>query len=377
MKVTCQNCKRRIKIKRSKDQSCICGFTPVLFSKESTMRSFREHRMDIIKKLAFDFIDGSSIEIKEEIVQTIIEAVHSEDTRLPAMLTAIQILRTFKGSSHIDLAKLIVLNYPYNPDLRKMLANSLAMSDSRIDHLEGFKQRIIAADLRYRAARNRGDITEGNRLEIVESYQEVVQAHKKFLEGIEIFPNSTVRKNVRDMIEAGPQIAPLIFELEQLHIRMGIGKQGDVKTALRIVMDTNSITNKEVWKTLADPSIGLISPEEVLIELSNWRHFEKIPVEMERIIFLPVQIQIPEEIMRIRSPKREKEVSECDRKVATLALQERADLVVSSDCDLLGSGLQYISEKYWGKEIQVVPPGSLAKWLAKNHDRTVGVAMQA
>jgi len=295
-----------------------------------------------------------------------VEASKDEATRLLALLAAVEILKSVNGVCPKALARAIVAENPYNPELRNMLANCLAMSSSRQDQVEGLKHRIIAFDIRFRSTRNRGDLTEEVSEELRKSYFRGINSYRLFLSGERPYPSRRVRETIEGRIDPDPRLLELVRGLEDLHGAGVIGHPSVTAPSFRIVMDTNAITNPVLWDIMADPRMDLIAPEEVLLELSDWRQYHRIPVELDRVTFLQVHTSVPEEIRDLRSPKKDKTVSECDRKVATLALQERASVIVTADCDLLDNGLEYIFEKILGQVVKVIHPSELVRHLHLN-----------
>ena len=363
MKTTCPSCSRRVRLRSNVENRCKCGTVLDPFPVMNFKGKFASNRCEAIREGSGRFFDKYGTE-GEEIVAFIEDCVQMDDTRIMALLSAVEIIRTVKGTEHCVLARRMVERWPLNHKMRYMLSNCLALGDDRSKHIESLKQRIIGIHLEYGYMRQRKESDEKVN-ELRKRFHQTIEWARKFLSGEERFPSISIERLDRSLLDPSEELEPYVERL------MGAADIADLpeiverNTNITCVVDTNAISNPEASRCFSLRSVRFIAPEEVLLEISRWGHVEWTPMELDHIEIIEVGDRIPREIDTMYSKRKGKPPSLADKKVAKLALDERANVIISADKDLSDSGLEYSLEKNYGLHLDVVSPNGFHRWFEK------------
>lgn len=364
MKVTCSECKRRIRVKPGKENKCKCGNVINPFPSSAFQKRFAEYDHSSIKEFGDHFLNGHTWDEKIEMMEFLKRSSRNPDTRKFSLLTSVEVLRRFRGTNFIDLAWSIVGEYPRDYRVRYMMANCLDLSERREDHLEALKQRMIGTAIHCIVKKVKGEMTEEEFHNLLARHVNRVHEERSFLKGKKEYSSRKV-----EVISSSRMALPedLSMEIRELE---GFGRMDcypPYKEAdLTCVLDTNAISNMHASKLFNDPRVRFIAPLDVLMELSRWGRIDRVPLELEYVRIKEVNTDVPREIDCMFSKQKGLTPSHADKMVATLAFKEEADAIVSNDRDLWDSGLQYNLEKNYGISLKVIRPDQLEKWIGKN-----------
>ena len=366
MKVTCIECKRRIRIKPGKPCTCRCGNVLDPFPSGKFYQRFREYDYTSVREIGDRFFNGCSLEEKTQMVEFLLERSCDRNSRKLALLSSIEILRHFRGTNYIDIAWGVVNEWPRDFTVRYMLANCLDLSDDRCDHLEALKQRMIGTTIHCSYKRKKGELDDEKYREIMKRHIERLYEEKKFLMGLTDHSCGKVEAISRTQVELSGELTDSIRSLEEVWIGAGISPRIYRVPKKKCVVDTNALSNRDSARLMSDPDVDFIAPLDVLIELSNWGRVDRLPFELENVRIMEVEMKIPREVDEMFSKRKGMEPSLTDKKVATLAIQERADAIISNDRDLWDSGLPYKVEKNYGIRMDGVRSSALERWIKRN-----------
>ncbi|MEA3557719.1 MAG: hypothetical protein U9R75_00525 [Candidatus Thermoplasmatota archaeon] len=366
MKVTCIECKRRIKVKPGIPYTCRCGNVLDPFPSDKFDKRFREYDYSSIKEFGSRFRYGYSLEERTEMVEFLLERSRDHRTRKLALLASLDILRHYKGTNYIDTAWGMVNEWPRDFTARYMLANCLDLSEDRSDHLEALKQRMIGTTIHCFHKNRKGELDDEKFGEILKRHIERLDKEKKFLKGLTDHPSSTVEAISRTQMELPGELSELARSLEDIWVGAGLRPRIHRVPKKKCIVDTNAISSRYSARMLGEPDVQFIVPLDVLIELSNWKRIDRLPFELENVKIMEVKMKIPREVSKMFSRYKGGEPSLTDMKVATLAIQESADAIISNDRDLWDSGLPYRIEKNFGFRIEVLRSDELERWMKKN-----------
>ncbi len=366
MKVTCNACKRRIKIKTDKPHVCKCGNLIDPFSPGKYIQRFREYDFSSIKDIGDVFMNGHSTDEMIEIIEFLKMSSMKEDSRKFALLSSIEVLRRFKKTNYMDLAWRVVNEWPRDFRIRYMIGNCLDLSEKREDHLEALKQRMIGTAIHCAIKRKKGAMTDEEFGKMLERHLNKLDEERKFLRGIKDHSCKKVEIILANQIDLPGDLADEIKELEHFWFEERVDKEISKEPKFTCVVDTNALSNRYSSRLFVDPRVEFIAPLDVLIELSKWGRIDKVPFELENVIIKEVHVKVPREIDRMFSKTKGLEPSHADKMVATLAFQENANAIISDDRDLWDSGLQYYLEKNYGISLNVIRPDNLERWIEKN-----------
>jgi len=364
--VTCTLCKRRVKVKPGIPYNCKCGNVLDPFPSGKYGQRFREYDFPSVREIGDRFFDGSTLEERIEILQFLMDMSHDHNSRKLALLASIEILRHFKDTNYIEIAWGVVREWPRDFTVRYMLANCLDLSENRCDHLEALKQRMIGTSIHCHYKRKKGELTDEKYREIMKRHIKKLYEEKNFLMGLTEHSCDKVEAIHRTQVELTGELTYHIRSLEKVWIGAGIGPRIHRVPKKKCIVDTNALSNRDSTKLMTDPDVEFMAPLDVLIELSNWGRIDRLPFELENVRIVEVEMKIPREVNEMFSNRKGKEPSLTDKKVATLAIQERADAIISDDRDLWDTGLPYKIEKNYGVRMEVVRPNELERWLRKN-----------
>ncbi len=363
MKVTCPSCSRRVRIKPNRENLCRCGEILDPFPAMDFKGKFASYRCNSVGEVTRRFLDNYQTE-GEEIVSFLEDCVKMDDTRIMALLSAVEIIRSVKGTDHCVFARRMVERWPLNHKMRYMLSNCLALGDDRSKHIESLKQRIIGIHLEYGYMRGRGEREEKIN-ELRRRFHQTIDWGRKFLSGEERYPNIRIERMARSLVGSNEGLEKLVEGLMRIADVSDLPRIRDRNTDIICVVDTNAISNPEASKYFSLQNIRFIAPEEVLLEISRWGHVEWTPLELDNIEIIEVGDRIPREIDTMFSKSKGKEPSLADKKIATLALNTRANAIISADKDLSDSGLAFSLEKNYGLHLDVVSPSGFHRWIER------------
>jgi len=366
MKVTCTLCKRRVKVRPGFPYTCKCGEVIDVFPKGRYLERFRALDYDAIRELRESFFNGNSPDWKREILELLLDSSEDRSAKKIGLLVSIEILRQTKGASFIDLAWALVARYPRDFYIRFMLANCLDLTDDRNNHIEALKQRMIGTTIKCLRKKRHDQLNGETYRAILKRHLDSLHSERSFLMGITDHSCEKVHQIAMKQYRVDQDLMPMISELENVWQRAGLLQPAEVAGKRKCVLDTNAFSDISASRHFRNPHVQFMAPLSVLIELSRWCEIDRFPLEMEWVTFKEVSSKIPPEIDTMFSRFKGKEPSETDKRVATLAFEERADAIVSSDRDLWDSGLPQRLEKNYGVSLKVVKPTELGRWIEKN-----------
>lgn len=363
MKVTCSRCSRRLRVRPFEVFNCKCGEEIYPVTSIAMEERFASYDYSTIKFIRQAFFNGSSLETKMGIIRTILDSAANERTKKLALFCAIEVLRLVEGTDYIDLARRIVEAWPKNHGVRYMYANCLDLSNDRSDHYEALKQRMLGTAIRCYEMKRENKLDGQNYSEVLRTHLQRLESQRQFLDGKAKYPSLKATLIKKHISPADEDIAQGILSLQSIAEKARLPKVYRKEPKLTCVLDTNALSNADTAYFFPSSMVRFIIPPEVLMELANWRQVSHIPFNLHFVEVVPVSIGMPAEIHAMRCEGRNKLPSITDKKVAMLAIQERADAIVSADCDLLGTGIPGFVEKQWGKRLSVVRPSELGKWI--------------
>lgn len=363
LKVTCSECKRRIRVKPGKENKCKCGNVINPFPSSAFQKRFAEYDHSSIKEFGDHFLNGHTMDEKIEMLDFLKRSSRDPDTRKFSLLTSVEVLRRFRGTNYIDIAWSIVGEYPRDFRVRYMIANCLDLSDRREDHLEALKQRMIGTSIHCLLKKKKGELSEEEYMKILERHLKRIHEERGFLRGQKEHSSEKVKVLSSKRKDIPEDLSSEIRELEGL---VGEDYRTKTKPKLTCVLDTNAISNRHSSSLFGDERVEFMAPLDVLIELSKWGRIDQVPFELDYVRIEEVKMDPPREIDCMFSKHKGLKPSHADKMVATLAFREEADAIVSNDRDLWDSGLQYNLEKNYGISLKVVRPDHLEKWIGKN-----------
>lgn len=362
MKVTCDTCSRRVRVRPGVPYPCKCGQVIDVFPGNRYLERFRENDHEATRDLKDVFFNGSSPEWREEILDLLLGSVEDKKTRRMGLLGSVEILRQLEGACFLDLAWALVKRYPRDFTIRFMIANCLDLTDDRDNHIEALKQRMIGTTLQCLMK----GMDENTYNGILRRHLAKLDSEKRFLMGGSEHSCSKVRRiaSGRRPVESG--LLSRVRELEKIWMRAGLSPPESPKANRKCILDTNAFSDISASRHFGNPHVHFMAPLSVLMELTEWYDIRRFPLEMEHVTFREVSTKVPPEVDGMFSRRKGKEPSLTDKKVATLAFEERADVIVSGDRDLWDSGLEYQLEKNYGIGLKVVKPEELERWMERN-----------
>lgn len=283
------------------------------------------------------------------------------------LLVAIEILRAFRFPGDKQFIRRLLLRSPQSYEYRYVLANSLLITDDRRSQVEGVKQQIIGCALELTHAERIGastNIIQGIR----ERHFKRVDRVDRFLEGDRPFPTKKLKRLRSMQRNPEPATETLLPKIAGLADLAGLPALPPPRLPdITVVVDCNAISNRDAYRHFLDQRILFVTPEDVIREFSRWEGLLRVPWELDAVEVREVTWKIPTEIDAMFSPKKKKEPSLADKRVATLSLEIKADAIVSEDRDLWDSGLSIRLEKSFGHRLEVLKPDEFGKWLASGH----------
>ncbi|MBN1389353.1 MAG: hypothetical protein JXA22_01800 [Candidatus Thermoplasmatota archaeon] len=366
MKVTCNACSRRIRVRPGVPYPCRCGQVINVFPGNKYLERFRRSDHEAARELKEAFFNGPSPERKEEILELLFRSVDDKNTMKMGLLASVEILRQIEGANFMDLARALVKRYPGDLTVRSMFANCLDLTGERENHIEALKQRMIGTTLQCLAKMREEGMDEESYCEMLSRHLARLASEKRFLLGESDHSSTKVHRiaSGRRPVESG--LLDRVRELEKIWMKAGLSLPEEVKGKKKCVLDTNAFSDTSASRHFGNPRVHFMAPLAVLMELTEWCNIRRFPLEMEHVTFREVSTKVPPEIDHMFSRFKRKEPSLTDKKVATLALEERADVIVSRDRDLWDSGLPYKLEKNYGISLKVIPPSELPRWIERN-----------
>jgi len=365
MKITCSKCKRRFKAKSSGKITCKCGMDSTPISSNYIRDKFCKHNWTIVEKIANRFFYTTYPEERSEIVKFLIQSVSDPALQMSSMVCASQILRLFYDDRSVDLARSLTRIWPHEPILRHEFANSLDLTETRNNNIEALKQRILGTklELERRIVKKKGDQKSFDK--VLRKYMRRLEKIQKFLDGKREQPTNKILE-ISAKRKEREKYLPLFDELAQINnICHFFEIEPKREYSLICILDTNAITWQPIGRILSNKYILFYAPFEILLEISNWRKVERIPLSLDAVRIRDVTISIPPEIDNMFSRQKGKPPSLADKKVATLALELNADAIISEDRDLWSSGMTYQLEKNLGRRIEVIRPKNFSSFLKK------------
>ncbi len=336
-------------------------------STEEWEEKFRQEGRRAPKKLGDYFIKEANLEEKINLVDFLLSSASNKFSQGNILPCAIHILRGYSQTTDasIVLAQRTVMEWPIDFELRYTLANCLDMTENRESHLEALKQRILGCNMELFQTKRR----EGVQLE---KYNHIISNHfgrletiKAFLEGDLEYPSNRIGKMLCLRRDADDDILSVLQRLEQIGDVANLPYPATKTPTLICVLDTNAISNRDASINFMNSLIRFLAPPEVLLELADWYKLQRIPWEFEAVEIQEVTRAIPHEIDSMFSKRKGKPPSLADKKVATLALELKANAIVSNDRDLWDSDMTYQIEKNFGHRIEVILPVNFTRWLEK------------
>ena len=359
MKVTCDQCSRRVNVKPDIIYQCRCGNRIDPFPRGKFENMFLENDYNAVKRIRKRFFTVSDTEEKKEIIRFLIDSSKDPKTSKLSILSALDILRQIKDIEFIDLARRMVRKWPMTHHLRYYLADCLDLSNNRSDHIEALKQRIMGTTIYFVQRKINGTLKNDDFRETMRRHRRYLEKQIDFIEGKREYPNELVERISRHTDDQ-EEVIEDIKRLEKIADIAGIPTIKERDHSKTVVLDTNAISNFHCSKGFRDPDLRFVAPYEVLIELSNWARPDMIPLELDNVEFLILDRKIPPEIDNMYCEMKGKPPSLTDKKVATLAFHLEADAIASADKDLSRSGLVYAIEKNYGIKIDVIDPGRMS-----------------
>jgi len=360
VKMNCPSCKRRVRIRSGTVNICRCGVVLDPFAAHRFRKDFSNLRCSAIREISNRFLERY-VEEGEVILEFLEECAGAHDTRILALLTAVEIIRSVEGTDHTTLARRMVLRWPLNHKMRYMLSNCLSLSEERRDHMESLKQRMIGIHLEYGYLKRKGESVG----ELYHRMHRTMEAGRRFLSKEERYQNLRMEKAARDRVVPDRRLSYLVERMTGIADTCGLPPVTGKETRITCVVDTNAITDPDASRYFCAADIRFIAPEEVLLEVSRWDRLEWTPLELDHIEIMEVEDRVPPEIDRMYSRRKGREPSLTDKKVAALALETRADAIISADKDLSDSGLEYSLEKHYGLHLDVVHPSCFERWIER------------
>jgi hypothetical protein len=190
-----------------------------------------------------------------------------------------------------------------------------------------------------------------------------VEEIQAFLDGLRPYPSEKIGHLARVMTDPDDLVKPFLKRLQQLADVCMLPQPEVRQPGLTVVLDCNVISDQAMPSFFLDPSVRFIVPADVILELARWEKVDQIPLELDAVEVTEVKGRIPQEIDQMFSPVKRKIPSLADKHVATLALELRADAVVSDDRDLWDTGLPLRIEKSFGHRFEVLRSSEFGRWL--------------
>ncbi|MDP6156473.1 MAG: hypothetical protein QF682_10155 [Candidatus Thermoplasmatota archaeon] len=365
MKITCPKCKRRFKAKSSSKITCKCGLDLTPISSNYIQDKFCKHNWTTVGKIADRFLNATYPEERNEIVKFLIQSARDPTLQMSSMVCASQILRLFFDDRSVDLNRSLTRIWPHEPILRHEYANSLDLTETRSNNIEALKQRILGTklELEKRIVKNQGDQKSFDK--VLKKYIRRLEKIQNFLDGKCEHPTKKISEIIAKRKEREKHPS-LLDELAQIYnICHFFETEPKIEYSLVCILDTNAISRQPVGEILSNKYIQFYAPLEILLEISNWRRVERIPLSLDAVNIRDVTISIPPEIDNMFSKQKGRPPSLADKKVATLALELNADAIISDDRDLWSSDMTYQLEKNLGRRIEVIRPKNFSSYIKK------------
>jgi hypothetical protein len=308
-------------------------------------------------------LDGAQ---RSEMVDALELLVRDGHYRPLALNCALDILRRYRGAGVASFARRSVLDSPSDYMLRYRLSNTLFLSPDRIEQLEAMKQRVIGCSRHVRQELRHGAPSDIARAIVEEHLGRIVDI-EDFLGGKRPSPSKRVSK-LSSVLQATPELNPLLSRLERLADLAGLPQLPITTTSVTAVLDSNAFSNLNFAHHLTDPRVRFVTPPDILLELSRWEAVERVPWELDAVEIHDPGASNPPEIEALYSPRKGAAPSEADKRVATLAWKLRARVIVSDDKDLWDSGLEERMLRSYAYRVNVISPSQFGPWLDRYLD---------
>lgn len=283
-------------------------------------------------------------------------ARHKDRTR-EALSAGVEILRLCDPPRAVRLARRITLAEPLDWKSRYRLTNCLHVVGGRTQLIEAIQQRLVGAMLDLRQVSG----TEERRVK-------AVHFHRRRLSGLfqELHGGGFAGRPKIKAIRASKQALPLWF-LERLSA-LGDGsglprEQPRAPAARTVVLDNGAISHALVSQFLRDPRIRFAAPVEVLGELARWPAFAGVPIDLPCVDFL--MASVPRFLNQMRPARSGKWISKADRAVVALAVQLKADSLVTDDSDIVEGNVREIVRRERGWELPVIRRMEFDSWVRR------------
>jgi len=353
-----------MKVSSTGKRICSCGWDLTPFSPEAVLSEFTSMNWNSVHDLAHRFVHNPDPSERGAILDFLTRRSQEADLRLQCVSCAAFILRDFGDMRSVRLLRSLRGQWPFNPFLRYELANSLDLTGTGEDHLEAFKQRILGTKLEMSWWQGKDK----------RAFEKVLQRHLHQLEGMQAYiegqgtdPTERVRYLREKAEDAETETETYLDTLAELDRIADLpATPAPEHHDITCVLDTNALTSRHVSWLFPVVDVGFAAPTEVLLELSNWRQVESIPLSLDVVEILDVLAIPPPEIEEMFSERKGRATSRADKMVATLAIQLEADAIVSDDRDLWDGGLANALEKNLDHRIDIIGTREFVGWLKRH-----------
>lgn len=302
-------------------------------------------------------------DFREQIVSFLENAARGKAAVVPALLTAIHIVRESNSAASVPMARRMVLRWPSAHNFRFVLAYCLDMAGGIDAHLEALKQRLIGVSLKLQGRKKTGELAKAQYAELLESHFGRAEEILAFLKGERRYPTDKVQMLAMRR-RSFPQVeVKHLMRLVSIVNIAGLPVEADEPAKVTCAVDTNAISNKSVSEWFGTPGLAFVAPAEILLGLSEWNRINAFPLGLDFVRIKLVPDRIPPEISNMFSRDKREPPSLMGKKVAVLALREKADAIVSGERRLWDSDLPFLMEKYFAHVLAVVQPSDFSTWL--------------
>jgi hypothetical protein len=258
----------------------------------------------------------------------------------------------------------MVEHWPRDFSIRSIYADSLDLTGDVENRNEALKQRIISTTLHCLFKKIRSEFDEDQFHQILEFHLDSIYREMKVQDGIDKYPYKRLRTIEMNRIHLPRRVKKRMKELLEVWDNIethSIFPDKDPK--VKCILDTNAISTKGVPRHFRNPGIDFIVPVSVLLELANWSCIDRFPLEIENVRVKKVTEEIPQEIDDLFSKLNRVKPSLSKKKIATLALMEKADAIITSDKRFGHSGLAQFLEVNHGIQCRIIAPDDIGTWI--------------
>lgn len=360
MKLKCSHCSNEID-----NCSCECNKTFEEIPLKSYLRKFQENDWSVVDEVSNRFANyHTSNDDRIRILDFLEKQCLKRDIQRMSIVTVANLLQRIRGPYHLEFSKKMVVHWPRDFSIRSIYADSLDLSDDVEDRNEAIKQRIISTTLHCLFKKMRSEFDQDQFYQLLEFHLNSMYREMKVQEGIEKYPSKRLRYIEMNRIHLARRVKKRMKELLEVweHIETySIFPEKDPK--VKCILDTNAISTTGLPKHFRNPSIDFIVPVAVLLELANWTCIDRFPLEIENVRVKKVNEEIPKELEIQFSKLSGVKPSLTKKKIAALALMEKADAIITSDKRFVHSDLSQFLKMNYGIHCRIIHPDDIEELL--------------